>query len=74
LIREIAPAEKYFGFRLSPDELGTIGDATALEIEFTRTDDVRQFYPVSPLLYRQLLTAKPMYLFFNRLFGFEVTT
>jgi len=38
-----------------------------LEIEFTRTDDVRQFYPVSPSIYRQLLRAKPMYLFLNRI-------
>jgi hypothetical protein len=37
-----------------------------LEIEFTWTDDLRQFYPVSPLLYRQLMRAKPMYLFLNR--------
>jgi KTSC domain len=37
-----------------------------LEIEFTWTDDVRQFYPVPPAVYRQLLTAKPMYLFLNR--------
>ena len=37
------------------------------EIEFTWTDDVRQFYPVSPVLYRQLLVAKPMYSFLNRL-------
>src|SRR5262245_34086117 len=34
-----------------------------LEIEFTWTDDVRQFYPVAPVVYRQLLAAKPMYLF-----------
>ena len=40
-----------------------------LEIEFTWTDDVRQFYPVSPAIYRQLLAAKPMYLFLNRLFA-----
>jgi KTSC domain len=38
-----------------------------LEIEFTWTDDVRQFYPVSPLLYRQLMRAMPMYLFLNRI-------
>jgi len=38
-----------------------------LEIEFTWTDDVRQFYPVSPVLYRQLLRAKPMYLFLDRI-------
>jgi hypothetical protein len=37
-----------------------------LEIEFTWTDDVRQFYPISPVLYRQLMRAKPMYLFLNR--------
>jgi len=29
-----------------------------LEIEFTWTDDVRQFYPVPPAMYRQLLAAK----------------
>ena len=34
-----------------------------LEIELTWTDDVRQFYPVAPAVYRQLLAAKPMYLF-----------
>jgi hypothetical protein len=28
---------------------------------------VRQFYPVSPVLYRQLLTAKPMYLFLHQI-------
>jgi hypothetical protein len=38
-----------------------------LEIKFTWTDDVRQFYPVAPNPYRQLLAAKPMYLFLNRL-------
>ena len=38
-----------------------------LEIEFTWTDDLRQFYPVAPAVYRQLLAAKPMYLFLNRL-------
>ena len=38
-----------------------------LEIEFTWTDDVRQFYPVAPRVYRQLLAAKPMYLFLRRL-------
>src|SRR5215813_15569628 len=27
----------------------------------------RQFYPVAPALYRQLLAAKPIYLFLNRL-------
>ena len=37
-----------------------------LEIEFTWTDDVRQFYPVAPFVYRQLLAARPMYLFLNR--------
>ena len=36
-----------------------------LEIEFTWTDDVRQFYPVAPATYRQLLITKPMYLFLN---------
>jgi KTSC domain len=30
-----------------------------LEIEFTWTDDVRQFYPIAPAVYRQLLAAKP---------------
>src|SRR5262245_25013987 len=34
-----------------------------LEIEFTWTDDVRQFYPVAPSVYRQLMRTKPMYLF-----------
>jgi KTSC domain len=38
-----------------------------LEIEFTWTDDVRQFYPISPAVYRQLLAAKPMYLSLRRL-------
>jgi KTSC domain len=38
-----------------------------LEIEFTWTDDVRQFYPVAPALYRQLLAAKPMYLFLHQI-------
>jgi len=38
-----------------------------LEIEFTWTDDVRQFYPVAPALYRQLLAARPMYLFLKRI-------
>jgi KTSC domain len=38
-----------------------------LEIEFTWTDDVRQFYPVAPAVYRQLLAAKPMYLFLKRI-------
>jgi len=28
---------------------------------------VRRFYPVSPVLYRQLLAAKPMYLFLNEI-------
>jgi len=28
---------------------------------------VRQFYPVSPVVYRQLLAAKPMYLFLNQM-------
>jgi len=42
-----------------------------LEIEFTWTDDVRQFYPVSPAVYRQLLAAKPMYLFLNRLLALK---
>src|SRR5262245_39819220 len=37
-----------------------------LEIEFTWTDDVRQFYPVSPQLYRQLLGSKPMYSFLDQ--------
>jgi hypothetical protein len=38
-----------------------------LEIEFTWTDDVRQFSPVAPAVYRQLLAAKPMYLFLKRI-------
>jgi hypothetical protein len=42
-----------------------------LEIEFTWTDDVRQFYPVAPALYRQLLAAKPMYLFLKRTLSCE---
>jgi hypothetical protein len=37
-----------------------------LEIEFTWTDDVRQFYPISPQLYRQLLASRPMYLFLGQ--------
>jgi KTSC domain len=32
-----------------------------LEIEFTWTDDVRQFYAVAPAMYRQLLAAKPVF-------------
>ncbi len=42
-----------------------------LEIEFTWTDDVRQFYPVSPAAYRQLLDAKPMYLFLKRILKYR---
>src|SRR5262249_42395614 len=38
-----------------------------LEIEFTWTDDVRQFYPVPPAVYRQLLASDPMYLFLDRI-------
>jgi len=38
-----------------------------LEIEFTWTDDVRQFYPVAPSVYRQLMRTKPMHLFLHRL-------
>jgi hypothetical protein len=38
------------------------------EIEFTWTDDVRQFYPIPPAVYRQMLAAKPMYLFLDRVF------
>jgi hypothetical protein len=37
-----------------------------LEIEFTWTDDLRQFYPIAPAVYRRLLAAKPMYLFLKR--------
>ena len=37
-----------------------------LEIEFTWTDDVRQFYPVSPVMFRRLLAARPMYLFLDQ--------
>jgi|SRR5215471_11526388 len=37
-----------------------------LEIEFTCKSDVRQFHPVPPALYRQLLAARPMYLFLER--------
>jgi len=28
---------------------------------------VRQFFPVSPTVYRELITAKPMYLFLDRI-------
>jgi len=38
-----------------------------LEIKFSWTDGVRQFYPIAPSVYRQLLAAKPIYLFLNRL-------
>jgi len=38
-----------------------------LEIDFTWTDDVRQFDPVSPVLFRQLLTAKPLYLYLRQI-------
>ena len=38
-----------------------------LEIQFTWTDDVRQFYPIAPAVYRQLLAARPMYLFLNQI-------
>src|SRR5215510_12376553 len=38
-----------------------------LEIEFTWTDDVRQFHPVSPTTHRQMLSSKPMYLFLDRI-------
>jgi len=38
-----------------------------LEIEFTWTDDVRRFYPVAPAVYRQLLRAKPMYLYLRQI-------
>jgi KTSC domain len=37
-----------------------------LEIEFTWTADVRQFHPISPVLYRELLRARPMYLFLDQ--------
>jgi hypothetical protein len=37
-----------------------------LEVEFTWASDVRQFHPVSPALYRQLLRAKPSYLFLDQ--------
>lgn len=37
-----------------------------LEIEFTCKSDVRQLHPVSPALHRQLLAARPMYLFLER--------
>ena len=37
-----------------------------LEIEFTWTDNVRQFYPIAPAVYSKLLMSKPMYLFLNR--------
>ena len=38
-----------------------------LEIEFTWTDDVRQFYPVAPSVYRELMRSKPIYIFLHRL-------
>jgi hypothetical protein len=38
-----------------------------LEIEFTWTDDVRQFYPVAPAVYWQLLAAKLMSVFLKRI-------
>ena len=38
-----------------------------LEIQFIWTDDVRQFYPIAPAVYRQLLAARPMYLFLNQI-------
>jgi KTSC domain len=31
-----------------------------LKIEFTWTDDVRQFYRVPPLIYRKLMRTRPM--------------
>jgi hypothetical protein len=37
-----------------------------LEIEFTWTDDVRQFHPVSTVTFRRLLGSQPLYLFLNR--------
>jgi hypothetical protein len=30
-----------------------------LEVEFTWTDEVQQFYPVAPAVYRHLMRAKP---------------
>jgi hypothetical protein len=39
-----------------------------LEVEFTWTDDVRHIYPVSPVTFHQLLTARPMYLFLDRIY------
>src|SRR5262245_12546015 len=38
-----------------------------LEIEFTWTDDVRQFRPVSPRTFRTLLNSRPMYLFLDQI-------
>jgi hypothetical protein len=39
-----------------------------LEIEYTWTDDVRHIYPESPVIFRQLLAARPMYLFLDRIY------
>jgi hypothetical protein len=44
--------------------LVTIADEDGFE--FTWTDNVRQFYPIAPAVYSQLLMSKPMYLFLNR--------
>src|SRR5215471_7624888 len=38
-----------------------------LEIEFTWTDDVRQYYPVSLAVYRHMMRTKPMLPSLNRL-------
>jgi len=38
-----------------------------LEMNSHGRDDERQFYPVAPAVYRQLLAAKPMYLFLNNI-------
>ena len=46
---------------------GGIAINLKVEIEFTWADDVRQYFPVSPVVYRQLLRAKPVLLFLNRL-------
>ena len=62
-----------FGFKRQPVQdiqirsLGYDRKRWRLEIEFIWTDDVRQFYPVPPDVYRQLLTAMPMYLFLARI-------
>ena len=65
-LRRAADHETSGGNRRS-DSQRWLRSETRLEIEFTWTDDVRQFYPVAPSVYRQLMRAKPMYLFLHRL-------